>query len=238
MVVGDLADPASFENTLDGIDSVSVNSSAGPVVRAQRNLIDAAKRAAASHIVNLSWIGVSAGEDRLSSAHWHAEVERHLVGSGVPYAILRANTFMQNYLYCLTYANVDALIGTASTGRCSMVDARDVAAVAAGVILDGGRTRKVYDVTGPEALTPAQVAATISKVTGRHMRYIAMSVEELAASYQYGGSSGRLADDLATADELRTEGYLSQVTDVVERMTGRRPVAFEEFVREFARPVT
>ncbi len=137
VVVGDLADPASFENTLDGIDSVFVNSSAGPVVRAQRNLIDAAKRAAASHIVNLSWMGVSAGEDRLSSAHWHAEAERHLVGSGVPYAILRANTFMQNYLYCLTYANVDALIGTASTGRCSLVDARDVAAVAAGVLLDG-----------------------------------------------------------------------------------------------------
>ena len=95
---------------------------------------------------------------------------------------------------------------------------------------------KVYDVTGPEALAPAQIAATISQVTGRHMRYIAMSVEELAASYQYGGSSGRLADDLATADELRAEGYLSKVTDVVEQVTGRRPVTFEEFVRELAQP--
>jgi uncharacterized protein YbjT (DUF2867 family) len=235
-VVGDLAEPTSLEGTLEGVAGVFVNSSAGPAILAQRNLIDAAKCAGASHIVKLSWMGASEDATRLPIARWHAEVERHLKDSGVPYTVLRANTFMQNYLYSLTHSYVHALFGTGGEGRCSMVDARDVAAVAASVLLGQGHTGKVYEVTGPQALTPTQVAATISKVTDRHLRYVTMSDAELAAGYQYGGLPGRLADELVAADELRAQGYLSDVTHVVEQVTGKKPVTFEEFVREFAQP--
>ena len=108
-MVGDLAEPASLEGTLEGVAGVFVNSSAGPATLAQRNLIDTAKHAGASHIVKLSWMGASEDAARLPIARWHAKVERHLKDSGVPYTVLRANTFMQNYLYSLTHTYVHAL---------------------------------------------------------------------------------------------------------------------------------
>ena len=151
-------------------------------------------------------MGASEDAARLPIARWHAEMERHLKDSGVSYTVLRANTFMQNYLYSLTHTYVHALFGTGGEGRCSVVDARDVAAVATAVLLDPGHAGKVYDVTGPQALTLAQVAATISKVTGRHLRYVTMSDAELAAGYHYGGLPGRLADELVAADEPPSAG--------------------------------
>lgn len=236
-VVGDLAEPASLEETLAGVTDVFVNSSVGPAIGAQKHLIDAARRAGASHIVKLSWMGASEEARRLPIARWHAQVERQLKDSGTPYTVLRANTFMQNYLHQITHGGQETIFGSAGEGRCSLVDARDVAAVAAEVLLDQATRGKVYEVTGPEALTAAQVADTISKVTGRHLRYVNLSSEGLAEGYQHAGWPEGWADELVAVGELQAQGYLSAVTDVVERVTGKKPLTFEEFVREFAQPV-
>jgi len=246
MVVGDLHDAPSFEKTLTGVDGVFVSSTLGPAlrpysnlistavsgIRAQKSLVDAAQRAGVRHVVKLSWMGASEAAPRLLTARWHAEVESHVQGSGVPFTILRANNFMQHYLHSITRANENTLLGAAGGGRCSLVDARDVAAVAAHVLTDDGHERKTYEITGPGALTHAEAAAVIANVTGREIRYIEHSLEELSAIYHYAGWPSRWADELVAAEELQALGLLSAVTDVVERMTGKRPTTFEEFVRK------
>jgi uncharacterized protein YbjT (DUF2867 family) len=244
-VVGDLNDAASFEGTLTGVDAVFVSSTLGLAlrdqsnlistaesgIRAQKGLIDAARRAGVRRIVKLSWMGASSHAVRLPTARWHAEVERHLEGSGVPFTVLRANNFMQHYLHHITHANENKLHGAAGEGRCSLVDARDVAAVAAHVITEAGREGKTYDVTGPEAYTRAEVAALLSRVTGRDIQYVDHSLEDLSEIYHYAGWPSRWAAELVAADEIQALGLLSAVTDVVEQISGEKPATFEEFVR-------
>jgi uncharacterized protein YbjT (DUF2867 family) len=182
-VFGDLTDRDSLERSLAGVDRVFVNSAVGPAILAQKNLVDAAEQAGVRHIVKLSWVGASAHLVALPFGRWHAEVESYLKASGVAYTILRPSEFMQNYLNHITSPQANVVYGAAGEGRAGFVDAGDVAAVAASVLTKGGREGRLYEVTGPEALSSAEVAAIISKVTGRHVRAVNVSLDQLADNY-------------------------------------------------------
>ena len=230
--LGDLTDHDSLGHSLAGVDRVFLNSAYGPAILAQKNLVDAAARAAVGHIVKLSWIGASAHLVALPFGRWHAEVESYLKASGVAYTILRASAFMQNHLHYITMPHANNVYDAAGEGKASLVDARDVAAVAAGVLAEGGHEGKLYEVTGPEALSNAAVAAIISKVTGRHVRSVNVSLHQLTDNYLRLGWPDAWAQELVAIQELRAGGHLAAVTDVVERVTGKKPATFEEFVRE------
>lgn len=234
IVSGDLTDGDSLKRSLAGVDRVFVNSSVGPAILAQKNLIDAAGRAGVRHIVKLSCLGASEHLVSLPFGRWHAEVEGHLKASGIAYSILRASTFMQNQLNHITLPHANAVYGAAGRGKASFIDARDVAAVAAIVLAEGGHEGKLYEVTGPEALSNAAVAAIIAKVTGRHVHSVDVSPDQLADDYLRTGWPDAWAEELAAIQGLQAEGRLATVTDVVERVAGKKPTAFEEFVREWA----
>jgi len=181
-------------------------------------------------IVDLSWMGAATDSGSEAIGRWHAEVERHLVECGVAYTILRASAFMQNYVGQITVN--DTIVGTTATGRASLVDARDVAAVAATVLTQQGHEGRTYDVTGPQALSNPEVAAIISRVTGRRVRYVGTTPDLLADGYHRAGLPEWAALDLVAADVYRARGRLAQVTDVVERVGRKKPTTFEAFVHE------
>jgi len=230
-VRGDLADPDSFAHTVVGADAVFVNSSRR-AISLQTNLIDAAVNAGVRRLVDLSWMGAASDSGSETIGRWHAEVESHLEGSGAAYTILRASAFMQNYAGQVT--TNDRIVGTTATGKASLVDARDVAAVAAAVLTEQGHEGKVYDVTGPQALSNPEVAAIISRVTGRRVRYVGTSPDLLADGYHRGGLPEWAALDLVAADVYRARGRLEAVTDVVERVGRKKPTTFEAFVHELS----
>ena len=228
-VRGDLAEPESFARTVVGADAVFVNSSRR-AISLQANLIAAAASAGVRRIVDLSWMGAATDSGSEAVGRWHAEVERHLVECGVAYTILRASAFMQNYVGQITVN--DTIVGTTATGRASLVDARDVAAVAATVLTQQGHEGRTYDVTGPQALSNPEVAAIISRVTGRRVRYVGTTPDLLADGYHRAGLPEWAALDLVAADVYRARGRLAQVTDVVERVGRKKPTTFEAFVHE------
>ena len=228
-VLGDLAEPESFARTVVGADAVFVNSSRR-AISLQANLIAAAASAGVRRIVDLSWMGAATDSGSEAIGRWHAEVERHLVECGVAYTILRASAFMQNYVGQITVN--DTIVGTTATGRASLVDARDVAAVAATVLTQQGHEGRTYDVTGPQALSNPEVAAIISRVTGRRVRYVGTTPDLLADGYHRAGLPEWAALDLVAADVYRACGRLAQVTDVVERVGRKKPTTFEAFVHE------
>jgi uncharacterized protein YbjT (DUF2867 family) len=230
-VLADLAEPESFRRTLVGADAVFINSSRR-AISLQTNLVDAAVRAGVRRLVNLSCMGVAADSGSQACGRWHDEVERHLKNCGVAYTTLRASAFMQNYLGQITVN--DRILGTTATGKASLVDARDVAAVAAAVLTGLGHHGELYDVTGPQALSNPEVAGIISGVTGRQVRYVGTSPDLLADGYLRVGLPEWLAFELVTADVYRARGHLAEVTDVVERVGRKEPVTFEAFVRELA----
>jgi uncharacterized protein YbjT (DUF2867 family) len=233
-VLGDLTDRDSLERSLAEVDRVFVNSAVGQVILAQTNLIDAAKTAGVGHIVKLSWIDASQSARAPLFARSHAEVESHLRHSGIAYTIVRATVFMQNHLQLLAGQGKGVIYGASGEGKASLVDARDVAAVAAAALTEAGHEGQTYMVTGPEALAKADVARIISKVTGRQVRYVNVSPEQMAENYHYLGWPHRWADELVAVEDLRVANRLATVTDVVERLAGKKPTSLEEFVREFA----
>lgn len=234
-VSGDLADAASLDKAVAGANRVFVNSTVGPAILAQDNLIAAARRAGAECIVKLSWIG--AGEDSLVRfARWHAQIEQHLKESGVPFTILRANAFMQNYTRLITQSSERTFYGAAGEGKASLVDARDIAAVAAVTLTEPGHQGQTYDVTGPQALANAEIASIVGRVTGRKIRYVNLSREEMAEGYDHAGLREAWADELVEADRLRQEGYLAAVSNAVAMITGASPITFAAFVRELSAP--
>jgi NmrA-like family len=144
-----------------------------PVVRA-------AKDAGVRHVVFLSLLGVEKNQ-----VVPHAKVERFILEAGVPHTFLRPSFFMQN----LSTTHRDdirehhEIFVPAGQGRTGFIDARDIAAVAARTLLEDGHEGKVYDLTGSEALTYAEVAALITEVLGRPIRYPAPGALRFAARW-------------------------------------------------------
>jgi uncharacterized protein YbjT (DUF2867 family) len=220
---------------LAGAEQVFLNSASVPsTIAAQKNLVDAAKRAGARHFVKVSWMGASL-DSPISYGRAQAESEGYLKECGVPYTILRGSTFMQNFLgQAGSIASQDAFYGAAGEGKVGFVDARDIAAVAAAVLTEPGHEGQVYDVTGPETLSYADVARVISKVAGRPINYVNLTGPQMIEGLKGYGFPEWLAEDFVKTEAYIAAGKTAVVSDVVGRVAKKQPTSFETFAGGFA----
>jgi len=117
-----------------------------------------------------------------------------------------------------------------------MVDTRDVAAVAAVVLTQPGHVGAHYDVTGPEALSYAEVAAKLTNATGRRITYVAAPDDAARQALLGTGLNEWFANALVGLyqDYRRSgsDGYAAQVTNAVERLTGRPARSLDNLLAE------
>ncbi|MBV9795959.1 MAG: SDR family oxidoreductase [Actinobacteria bacterium] len=228
-VVGDLADEGSLVAAMDGVEKVFLLSSPHPdAVRWHRNAIDAARRSEVGLLVRSSILGA----DRGSPADFinaHTECDRYLEKSGLPFVIVRPNLFLQNIPES-TIPSIGAdgaFYGDAGEARISMVDTGDVAAVAAVVLTEPGHAGAGYDVTGPEALSYADVAAQLAESLGRPVSYVDVPDDAVRQALLGAGLTAWFADALIGLyqDYRRSgrDGYAAQVTGTIADLTGRPP---------------
>jgi uncharacterized protein YbjT (DUF2867 family) len=240
VVTGDLADEGSLLTAMAGIEKVFLLSSPHPdAVRWHRNAIDAARRTEVQLLVRSSIIGA----DRESPAEFvnaHTVSDRYLEDSGLPFVIVRPNLFLQNIPES-TIPSVDAsgaFYADAADARISMVDTRDVAAAAAVVLTEPGHANAHHDVTGPEALSYADVAAKLTAAMGRQISYVAVPDEPVRQALLAAGLNAWFTDALIGLyqDYRRsgTDGYAARVTDTVQRLTGRPARSLDDLLREIA----
>lgn len=225
-VVGDLAQPDSLRAAMSGVEKVFLLSSPHrDAVRWHQNAIDAARAAGISLLVRSSIIGA----DRNTPAEFvnaHTQCDEYLQQSGLNYVIVRPNLFLQNVPES-TIPSIDAdgnFYVDAGDARISMVDTRDVAAVASVVLTEGGHEGGQYDVTGPEALSYQDVAAKLSSKLGRQITYVDAPDDAVRSTLLSFGLDQWFVDALVGLyqDYRRsgTDGYASVVTDTVQRLTG------------------
>ena len=237
-VTGDLADEGSLVTAMDGVEKVFLLSSPhSQAVSWHRNAIDAARRTQVQLLVRSSILGA----DRESPAEFvnaHTSCDRYLEDSGLPHAIVRPNLFLQNIPES-TIPSVDAsgsFYVDAGEARISMVDTRDVAAVAAVILTQPGHVGANYNVTGPEALSYADVAAKLTNATGRRITYVAAPDDAVRQALLGAGLNEWFATALVGLyqDYRRsgTDGYAAQVTGTVERLTGRPPRSLDNLLGE------
>jgi uncharacterized protein YbjT (DUF2867 family) len=225
----DFTDPTSYD-AFEGCDAVFLvrPPEMGRVETGVFPAVDAAERAGVDRVVVLSVLGA----DRVPVLP-HRRIERRVEASSLDYVFLRAAYFMQN-LAAVHAADVRGgeLVVPAGNGRVAMVDARDVAAVAARTLVDAGG-RRAFDLTGPFALDFHEVARTLSAVLDSPVEYTRPSFPRFVREMRARGVPTGLTLAMCGVYAPTRLGLTGRVTDDVEAVLGRRPLSFERFARDY-----
>ena len=234
-VIADFANPQSLSAALKGIESVYLVCSPIPeLVQLESNMIDACAASGVKHVVLNSAMG--AGDYGKSFPSWHRKVEDKLRATRLSYTILRPNSFHQNVLafFAPSIRAQGAFYGSMQDSRNSFIDVRDIAAIAAKALAGGGHAGKIYELNGPEALSYTELAQRISKVAGREVKYIDISLEAQKKAMR----DQRMPEWQVTALLELQEYYLSgkggETDSVVRDLLGRSPITMNQFLAEFA----
>ena len=231
---GDFADADSLAAACDGVEAALLLTAPTPdTVADQARFVDAAKRAGVRRVVKLSAAGSYPGAPS-RFGDWHGRAERHLEASGLAWTHLRPTFFLQNLLGQAGMVKGGTLYMPAGDGRAPFVDVRDIAAVAAHALAEDGHEGRVYDVTGPEAVSYADIAATFTRVLGREVRYVDVPPEAARKGMVDAGLPAWMADAVNELNASMKQWRLTGVTDVVRRIGRKEPVTVEQFVREHA----
>jgi uncharacterized protein YbjT (DUF2867 family) len=202
----------------------------------ETNLITEARKSGIRHIVKQSIMGADLKAD-VEAMRLHRQAEKVIEESGIPYTFLRPNEFMQGFINFQgsTIKNNDAFYIPAEDAKVSMVDARDIAAVAVKALVDGERHyNKTYLVTGPEALSYYQAAEILSNATGRKIDYVNISDEEARGAMKEVGLDDWLINAISDLYTYFRKGYASHVSPAIEEVTGKKPITFAQFARDYA----
>jgi uncharacterized protein YbjT (DUF2867 family) len=114
----------------------------------------------------------------------------------------------------------------------SLVDARDIAAVAVVVLTHSGHEEKKYAITGGQALSNQDIAQTLSTVVGRTISYVDVTEEQARDSMRASGTPDWMIQTLLELFRISKAGYVATVSPVVEQMLKRKPISFDQFLRD------
>jgi len=213
---------------LEGVETLFMVSAAESADRLEehRAFVDAAAAAGVRHVVYVSFFG-AAPDATFTLARDHAATEEHLRASGMVWTFLRDNLYLE---FVDQMVGQDGVIrGPADGGRAAVVSHEDVARVATAVLLEpAAHAGATYDLTGPEALTFAEMAQVVSEVTGRDVRFHDESLEEAYASRAVHGAPDWQVDAWVSTYTAVARGERQGVSGDVERLTGRRSVSLRE----------
>jgi len=178
IVEGDFTKPETLTRALVGVDRLFLLiPSSSQVEKQQRGFVDSAKRSGVRHIVKLSQLGADTRSPGRFQ-RYHGAVENHILRSGIAHTFLRPNLFMQGLLnFRSAISSQGTLFGAARNAKISIVDVRDIASLAQRALTESGHEGKTYDITGPEALTHAQMVEQLSQALGKPIKYVDVPLE-------------------------------------------------------------
>src|ERR671911_757283 len=188
------------------------------------NAVTEARKAGIRHIVKQSIMGADLEAD-VGTLRLHRQAERIIEQSEIPFTFLRPNEFMQNFinLHSPSIKSNNAFYRPLEDAKVSLVDVRDIAAVAVKSLTDDKYNNKTYLITGPEALSYHQVADILSNATGKKISYVNISEEEARAAMKEMGMNDWTISELANYFRKRNA---SEVSSAVEEVTGKKPISF------------
>jgi NAD(P)H dehydrogenase (quinone) len=228
-VLGDFNEPESIVKPLSPGDRLFLNAMPFPrFVETFNEVIDLAKAADVAQIVAVSVRGAKPG-NKLSSG-LHGEVDEHLRASGVPYAILQPTSFMQNLARDL---RGDRFYGSYGKSRFNYIDARDIGDVAAALLTAPVGESRDYILTGSQSSTHDEIAAAMTAVLGREIRYVDLPVAEMAARLAEEGIPEPYATDLPTMQATVGVSW-AEIYPTVQEVTGRPPRTLARFLADYS----
>jgi uncharacterized protein YbjT (DUF2867 family) len=228
-VAGDLGDITSLAAAFDSVDRFfSVTPLVENLVEFGINAVEAAKRNGVRYIVRSSALGAS--EQASTMQRWHRTVEKAVEASGIANTILQPNTFMQGYLDAESIKRDGAFYMPIGDAKISLVDVRDIAAMAVACLTEAGHEGKKYAVTGGEALSNADVATKLTRVVGKQVTYVNVSLEQANESLNKAGVPGWMASAFLELFGAIKAGVASARSSAVEQVLKRKPISFDQFL--------
>ena len=220
VVVGDFRDPASVRAALregDRVFMVSVHEDVEARIAAHQSFVDAVAGVGVGLLAYLSIVNPSPTA-AFHHGRSHAATESMILESGVPYAFLRMNLFLDDLPL---WFDADGVCrGPGGDGRVALISRGDTAAVSAGVLAGPGYENEALDLTGEESLSLGELAALCSDLTGRSLRYEPGSREAWLESRIAAGIAPWDANIGVGSYDALLRGEFDITSDVVRRVTG------------------
>jgi uncharacterized protein YbjT (DUF2867 family) len=234
IVNGEMADAASLAQALRDVERVfTIPPNVRDQAEMESRIYRAARRAGISHIVKLSTMKA----DPKSPCHFfqqHALAEQSLEKSGVPFTILRCNSFMQNLLWFAAEIRTKGSFSLPMGGaKTAPVDIRDVAAVASTILNGEAPQSKTYNITGPEKLSFVEIAQKLSAAAGKQIEYRDVEPTEFLQMLLRAEIPRWYAEAVTASWSVARAGE-PIITDVVTEFTKKRPLTFAQFARDYA----
>jgi uncharacterized protein YbjT (DUF2867 family) len=233
---GDMSRPETLAEALSGVDRVLLLSSPDQrLVETQSTFIDAAKKSGVRHIVKFSGLSAADVDSLFIFGNMHAEIERYLERSGLPWTHLRPSQFMTEYLREVpTILAQSALFLPLKDARLVPVDVADIAKAAFVLLTTPGHEGKTYALSGPEALNMMEIAEQISRAIGTTVRYVSISREDRKQALLAAGVPSLFVDALDAQVSERLKGREAIVHSETHTALRIPPTTFAEFARRNA----
>jgi NAD(P)H dehydrogenase (quinone) len=218
----DYSKPDTLETALAGVETLLLVSSneIGQRTAQHRNVIEAAKKAGVQWIVYTSLLHAERSAIKSLSVE-HLATEADLKASGVPFTLLRNGWYTENYTVSVAGAVAGgAFLGSAGDGKISSAARADYAEAAAAVLTGEGHKGKVYELAGDEAYTLSDLAAEISRQTGKTIPYKNLTEAEYAAALVGKGFPAAVAQALANFDAGAAQGALFDDGHQLSKLVG------------------
>jgi NAD(P)H dehydrogenase (quinone) len=229
--VASYGDRDGLARALEGIETLLfVSASESPDRLDQHfSFVDAAAAARVRHVVYTSFFG-AAPDATFTLARDHWATEQRLRSAGLAFTFLRDNLYLD--FFPMMVGEDGVIRGPAGRGRVAAVAQDDIADVAAAVLRrPEPHVGRIYELTGPAALTLDEVAATLTRHLGRPVRFADESLEEAYRSREVYGAEKWQVDAWVSTYAAIKAGELARVTSDVERVAGHTPSGLDDVLR-------
>lgn len=236
VATGDMAEKETLTTALEGVERAMLISSANDrMVDTQCAFIDACKQAGVQHVIKFSGEESQNGYDpqRFRYTREHEQIEDYLESSGLQWTHLRPSQFMQVYLReAAAMRQTGELRLPLENIRMSPVDLRDVAKIGAVLLAKGGYQGESLRVTGPQALSMADIANIIGNITNKPVRYVPVSWNQRKTALMAAGLPAYFLDALEEQAAERKRNPEAIIDNHTHQLFGVTPTTFELFAQQ------
>ncbi len=247
---GDFDKPETLAKAVRGAERMLLISGTrvGARVEQHKAAIAAAAAEGVRHIAYTSFIGIDDPANPAEVRHDHIETEKLIRASGMAWTMLRDAHYADAMILMAGPGVMQSgqWVSNAGAGREAMVWREDCVACALAVLTGEGHEGQVYNITGPELQTFADVTAIMSDVTGLPLSYVpvddggqyaifdAMGIPRRPVDDQYVGGIPWNSDDMVTFGQAIREGFLEVCSNDVAHLTGRPARSVRQMIEENA----
>lgn len=234
----DWQDPTSWQPALEGIQGVYFVAPEDHALHEgstlMKDFVAAAESAGVERVVLLSARNLE-GKYLFEASMVPAEAA--VKASSLQWTIVRANFFMQNFDEEFLFEPIKAGSLALPTGNVPepFIDADDIAAVVAAVLVEDGHNGRVYEISGSEAITYADAVAQIAEACGRPVAYEDLSPEAYEQELMRAGLEGEGLAEFCSLWQAVRDGVYAEPTDTVRQILGRDPIKFNDYARKVAK---